>query len=221
MTTEHAPAPTLATAIARRCADRLADLGLTEAQAAAKAGMSTAYLHRVLELGPAFDPPALLRLAAVLGLAYEELVAGRPAERAATARPDGPALVGPPVLGELGVAECWQRLGVGGLGRIARTGPDGPVVRPVGYLVHEHTVLYRTTGDGALAPGPGGDAAFEVDRADRELHEGWSVLMVGPLEYVTEPGLLAELPKPPGHGRWVRLTPTTVTGRSIRAARRE
>ncbi|GLW56921.1 pyridoxamine 5'-phosphate oxidase family protein [Kitasatospora phosalacinea] len=215
MTTEHAPA----TAIARRCADRLADLGLTEAQAAAKAGMSTAYLHRVLELGPAFDPPALLRLAAVLGLAYEELVAGRPAER--VAHPDGPALAGPPVLGELGVAECWQRLGAGGLGRIARTGPDGPVVRPVGYLVHEHTVLYRTTGDGALAPGPGGDAAFEVDRADPDLREGWSVLMIGPLEYVTEPGLLAELPKPPTHGRWVRLTPSTVTGRSIRAARRE
>ncbi|MFF4341930.1 helix-turn-helix domain-containing protein [Kitasatospora sp. NPDC001540] len=217
MTTEHAPAT--ATATARRFADRLADLGLTEAQAAARAGMSTAYLRHVLELGPAFDPPALLRLAAVLGLEYEELVAGRPAERAA--RADGHALVGPPVLGELGIAECWQRLGTGGLGRIARTGPDGPVVRPVGYLVHEHTVLYRTTGDGALAPGPGGDAAFEVDRADRELGEGWSVLMVGPLEYVTEPALLAELPKPPAHGRWVRLTPTTVTGRSIRTVRRE
>ncbi|GLW70849.1 DNA-binding protein [Kitasatospora phosalacinea] len=219
MTTEHAPATT--TVIARRFADRLADLGLGEAQAAARAGMSTTYLRRVLELGPDFDPPALLRLAAVLGLEYEELVAGRPAERAAAARPDGPAPAGPPVLGELGVAECWQRLGAHGLGRIARTGPDGPVVRPVGYLVHEHTVLYRTAGDGALAPGPGGDAAFEVDRADRDLREGWSVLMIGPLEYVTEPALLAELPAPPAHGRWVRLTPTTVTGRSIRTARRE
>ncbi|WP_051055101.1 MULTISPECIES: pyridoxamine 5'-phosphate oxidase family protein [Kitasatospora] len=214
MTTDHAPAP--GTALAHRFADRLADLGLTEAQAAAQAGMSTAYLHRVLELGRDFDPPALLRLAAVLGLEYEELVAGRPAER--VKRPDGPALVGPPVLGELSVAECWQRLGSNGLGRIARTGPDGPVVRPVGYLAHDHTVLYRTTEDGLLAPGPGGDAAFEVDRADRDLHEGWSVLMVGPLDYVTEPALLAELPKPPAHGRWVRLTPTTVTGRTIRAA---
>ncbi|QKW18334.1 pyridoxamine 5'-phosphate oxidase family protein [Kitasatospora sp. NA04385] len=213
MTTEHAPAA----ALARRFADRLADLGLTEAQAAARAGMSTAYLHRVLELGPDFDPPALLRLSAVLALEYEELVAGRPAER--VDRTGGPALAGPPVLRELGVAECWQRLGVGGLGRIARTGPEGPVVRPVGYLVHEHAVLYRTTEDGSLAPGPGGDAAFEVDRADRDLHEGWSVLMVGPLEYVTEPALLAELPEPAAHGRWVRLTPTTVTGRSIRSAR--
>ncbi|WP_282204875.1 pyridoxamine 5'-phosphate oxidase family protein [Kitasatospora fiedleri] len=147
MTTDHA-APT---ALARRFADRLADLGLTEAQAAARAGMSTAYLHRVLELGPDFDPLALLRLAAVLGLEYEELVAGRPAER--VGRPAGPVLVGPPVLGELDVAECWRRLGANGLGRIARTGPDGPVVRPVGYLVHGRTVLYRTTEHGPLAPG--------------------------------------------------------------------
>ncbi|MFK0192010.1 pyridoxamine 5'-phosphate oxidase family protein [Kitasatospora sp. NPDC090308] len=212
MTTDHA-APT---ALARRFADRLADLGLTEAQAAARAGMSTAYLHRVLELGPDFDPLALLRLAAVLGLEYEELVAGRPAER--VSRPAGPVLVGPPVLGELDVAECWRRLGANGLGRIARTGPDGPVVRPVGYLVHGRTVLYRTAEHGPLAPGAGGDAAFEVDRADGDLREGWSVLMVGPLEYVTEPALLAELPRPAGHGRWVRLTPTTVTGRSIRTA---
>ncbi|MFI1518722.1 pyridoxamine 5'-phosphate oxidase family protein [Kitasatospora cineracea] len=211
MTTEHAPS----SALARRFADRVADLGLTEGQAAARAGMSTAYLHRVLELGPAFDPPALLRLAAVLGLEYEELVVGRPAERAA--RPAGPVPAGPPVLGELGVADCWRRLGAHGLGRIARTGPDGPVVRPVGYLVHDHTVLYRTGPDGPLAPGAGGDAAFEVDRADQDLNEGWSVLMIGPLEYVTEPALLAELPQPAGHGRWVRLTPATVTGRSIRA----
>lgn len=215
MTTGHAHA----TALARRFADRLADLGLTEAQAAAKAGMSTAYLHRVLELGADFDPPALLRLAAVLGLEYEELVAGRPAER--VARPDGPALVGPPVLGRLSVDECWRRLGSNGLGRIARTGPDGPVVRPVGYLTHGHTVLYRTAGDGVLAPGPGGPAAFEVDRADRDLREGWSVLMIGPLEYVTEPDLLAELPQPPAHGRWVRLAPDSVTGRTIRTAQRD
>ncbi|WP_157845474.1 pyridoxamine 5'-phosphate oxidase family protein [Kitasatospora phosalacinea] len=216
MTTEHDPAP--AAALARRFADRLADLGITEAQAAARAGMSTVYLRRVLELGPGFDPPALLRLSAVLGLEYEELVAGRPVERAA--RADGPALVGPPVLGELDVAECWRRLGSNGLGRIARTGPDGPVVRPVGYLVHGRAVLYRTTEGGALAPGPGGDAAFEADRADRGLREGWSVLVTGPLEYVTEPALLAELPEPPADGRWVRLTPTTVTGRSIRAPRK-
>ncbi|RKE17701.1 pyridoxamine 5'-phosphate oxidase family protein [Streptomyces sp. TLI_171] len=218
MTIDHATTPAPATALARRFAERLADLGLTEVQVAARAGMSLTYLRRVLELGREFDPPALLRLAAVLGLEYEELVAGRPAERAA--REDGPALVGPPVLGELTVAECWRRLGANGLGRIARTGPDGPVVRPVGYLVHGHGVLYRTDPDGVLAPGAGGDAAFEVDRADRELGQGWSVLMIGPLEYVTEPALLAELPQPPAHGRWVRLTPTSVTGRSIGSAGR-
>ncbi|MFD8598923.1 helix-turn-helix domain-containing protein [Kitasatospora sp. NPDC059646] len=221
MTADHATAPT--TALARRFADRLADLGLTEAQAAARAGMSTAYLRRVLELGGDFDPPALLRLAAVLGLEYRELVAGRPAERLRTAdrdgSPDRSPLIGPPVLGELTETECWTRLGSNGLGRLARTGPDGPVVRPVGYLVHDRTVLYRTSPDGVLAPGPGGDAAFEVDRADTGLGEGWSVLMIGPLEYVTEPALLAELPQPPAHGRWVRLTPGTVTGRSIRTPR--
>ncbi|WP_157031901.1 helix-turn-helix domain-containing protein [Kitasatospora cheerisanensis] len=217
MTTDHATAPRAA--LARRFADRLADLGLTEAQAAARAGMSIAYLRRVLDLGGDFDPPALLRLAAVLGLEYQELVAGRPAERVRTADPDRGPLVGPPVLGELDEAECWTRLGSNGLGRLARTGPDGPVVRPVGYLVHDRTVLYRTSPDGVLAPGAGGDAAFEVDRADTELGEGWSVLMIGPLEYVTEPALLAELPQPPAHGRWVRLTPTTVTGRSIRTPR--
>ncbi|MFI9786355.1 pyridoxamine 5'-phosphate oxidase family protein [Kitasatospora sp. NPDC051984] len=222
VTDEHVPA----TPLARRFADRLADLGLTEARAATRAGMSIAYLRRVLELGCDFDRPALLRLAAVLGLDYQELVSGRPAERvhATEPRPDGPPLVGPPVLGELTVPECWSRLGTGGLGRLARTGPDGPVVRPVGYLVHDRTILYRTNPDGALAPGAGGEAktggeaAFEADRAGADLHEGWSVLIIGPLEYVTDPALLAELPQPPAHGRWVRLTPDTVTGRTIRTA---
>ncbi|OKJ13585.1 pyridoxamine 5'-phosphate oxidase family protein [Kitasatospora sp. CB01950] len=225
VSTDDAPATAGApTGLARRFAARLADLGLTEAQAATKAGMSTAYLRRVLDLGRDFDAPALLRLAAVCGLDYQELVAGRPAERVHDVAPGphsdgGPPLVGPPVLGELDVAECWDRLGASGLGRLARTGPDGPVVRPVGYVVHDRTVLYRTNPDGALAPDAGREVAFEVDRADPDLREGWSVLMIGPLDYVTEPDLLAELPQPPAHGRWVRLTPTTVTGRSIRTNR--
>ncbi|MFJ5924967.1 helix-turn-helix domain-containing protein [Kitasatospora sp. NPDC092948] len=223
MTNEHVPADAAApNALARRFAARLADLGLTEAQVATRAGMSIAYLRRVLELGCDFDPPALLRLAAVLGLDYQELVAGGPAERVHTvdAGPDpgSPPLVGPPVLGELTTAECWNRLGGNGLGRLARTGPDGPVVRPVGYVVHDRTILYRTNPDGALAPDASREAAFEVDRADPDLREGWSVLIIGPLEYVTDPALLAELPEPPAAGRWVRLTPRTVTGRTIRAA---
>ncbi|PJN28037.1 pyridoxamine 5'-phosphate oxidase family protein [Kitasatospora sp. CB02891] len=223
MTNEHAAgAPAPQTARARRFADRLADLGLTEAQAATRAGMSIAYLRRVLELDSDFDPPALLRLAAVLGLDYQELVSGRPAERvhgaSAAPRSDSLPMVGPPVLGELGTADCWDRLGASGLGRLARTGPDGPVVRPVSYLVHDRTVLYRTNPDGVLAPAAGGEAAFEVDHADPDLRQGWSVLMVGPLAYVTEPALLAELPQPSAHGRWVRLTPATVTGRTISTA---
>ncbi|MFD8479390.1 pyridoxamine 5'-phosphate oxidase family protein [Kitasatospora sp. NPDC059673] len=227
MTDEHAPAtpatpavPATPAELVRRFADRLADLGLTEAQAATRAGMSIAYLRRVLDLGCDFDRPALLRLAAVLGLEYQELVSGRPEERLHAAAPDADSapLVGPPLLGELTVPECWTRLGPGGLGRLARTGPDGPVVRPVGYLVHDRTILYRTNPDGALAPDANREAAFEVDRTDPKLHEGWSVLMTGALEYVTDLALLAELPQPPAHGRWVRLTPGTVTGRTIRTA---
>ena len=97
-----------------------------------------------------------------------------------TARPAsqaGPA--GHPVLQTLTAAECYDLLSPGGVGRVAFTTADGPVVLPVNYAMAGQTVIFRTAPDTLLAGYLDGPAGFEVDRLDEALSQGWSVLVTG------------------------------------------
>ncbi|MEU1308083.1 pyridoxamine 5'-phosphate oxidase family protein [Streptomyces cinnamoneus] len=205
--------------VATRCAVRRRQLGLTREELAHRAGMSVAYLGRLESFSGDFDPTALMRLAAALEMPYDELAEG-PREAAPGQQEAGPH----PLLAQLPEDECWRRLGTHGIGRIglSATG-SAPVVLPVNFLVDGRTIVYRTEAGGAAAPAEGDQVAFEADHIDEQLRRGWSVLVTGAAEHITDPGTVHSLAARPGaqpwaggkRDLWVRIRCSEVTGRTI------
>jgi nitroimidazol reductase NimA-like FMN-containing flavoprotein (pyridoxamine 5'-phosphate oxidase superfamily) len=120
--------------------------------------------------------------------------------------------------------ECRDLLGAKSVGRVAFTGPDGPQVLPVNYVVHRRDIFFRTATDSTLAKAMRNSrVAFEIDDIDEFLQSGWSVVAVGDADLVDDPDLLVELwgdqgPKPWAAGlrtQFVRIRPIRVTGRRV------
>ncbi|WP_431961539.1 pyridoxamine 5'-phosphate oxidase family protein [Actinacidiphila sp. bgisy160] len=209
--------------MAGRVAVRREQLGMSREELATRAGMSITYLRQVEELGTGFDPAALMRLAAVLGVSYEELAVG---SRAAPPGRGGPAAR--PVLQRLSEGECWDRLGTHGIGRVAYTADAGdapPVLVPVNFLVDRRTVVYRTDPAGVAAVAAGANLAFETDHIDEASRVGWSVLVTGTAERITDAAAVGSLARRPGaepwagglRELWIRIVPGEVSGRAIRS----
>ena len=128
-------------------------------------------------------------------------------------------VVRPPV-GELGDAESWALLARGGVGRLAVRGLDGdPDVFPLNFLVHERRLYIRS------APGTKLQdltrhpvVAFEIDGDDGAAW--WSVVVRGVAKRLAEDTEIVESGitrlaswNPTIKYNYVRITPTTVTGR--------
>jgi nitroimidazol reductase NimA-like FMN-containing flavoprotein (pyridoxamine 5'-phosphate oxidase superfamily) len=134
---------------------------------------------------------------------------------------DGPP--GQPVLQTLTSAECLDLLSPGGVGRVAFTTADGPVVLPVNYAMTGRTVIFRTSPDTLLAGYLDCLAGFEVDRLDEVLNQGWSVLVTGRAARVTSEAEVRRLEQHVGIRPWaggardvyVRIIPRKITGRRI------
>jgi transcriptional regulator with XRE-family HTH domain len=207
--------------IGRRVAAERARQGLTREETARRAGMAPEYLA-YLEEQPANPTAAsLLNLATALGTSAEALRGGGidlPTGR-------GQALAHPR-LRELGPDDCRALLSTHGVGRVAVSTPEGPVVVPVNYEVVGGTIAFRTAPESVPARAAGSDVAFEVDHVDEAMSQGWSVLAVGPARVVTEPDEIRRLTDRAhtepwaGGGRdmWVSIEPTRLTGRRITAA---
>jgi uncharacterized protein len=138
----------------------------------------------------------------------------------ASSRPDDGPLV------ELPRHECLALLRGQSLGRVAYTDHALPAITPVNYALDGDTIVFRTALGSRLAEGTR-DAvvAFEVDEADAITHEGWSVVVVGVASEVSrasETLRAIELTLTPWAGgernRFVRITPTFVTGRRLNGA---
>lgn len=207
--------------VARRVTQRCAMLGISREEVARRAGMSPHYLELLQEAGSDFDPAGLLRIAAALRTTPDELLEGTAAE------PPGQGSAAPhPVLQKLSPEECRDRLGTHGVGRVAMATAEGPVVLPVNYTVLAGTIVYRTDPDAVTAAAPGTEVAFEVDHIDEAASSGWSILTVGTIEHVDEPGVVRQLSEQAATGPWaggkrdlwVRINPTQVTGRVIRTS---
>jgi nitroimidazol reductase NimA-like FMN-containing flavoprotein (pyridoxamine 5'-phosphate oxidase superfamily) len=121
--------------------------------------------------------------------------------------------------------ECLRLLATVPVGRVAVSVGALPAILPVNFALLDGDVVFRT------APGSKLDAAvrnaviaFEADSIDPVYHTGWSVLVTGVAEEVTDPATLeavAALPLEP----WaldgladhvVRIRSRMISGRRLR-----
>jgi hypothetical protein len=125
-------------------------------------------------------------------------------------------------LEELTQRECIRLARTAVLGRLAVVVGGHPLVFPVNFTLDGLSVVLRTDEGTKLSAARDAWVAFECDDIDRIYHTGWSVLITGPAEAVTDPAELARLeqlpigPWCPGpKSSWVRIRPGTITGRRI------
>jgi uncharacterized protein len=120
--------------------------------------------------------------------------------------------------------ECWAHLYAHQLGRIAIVVEGLPKVFPVNYAAGEGAIVFRSDPGSKVVHGPGSPACFEVDDYNPSSGVGWSVMVTGLLEDVTDaddPGSarlrsLAVEPMAPGrHLHWLALRADEVSGRTF------
>jgi nitroimidazol reductase NimA-like FMN-containing flavoprotein (pyridoxamine 5'-phosphate oxidase superfamily) len=128
----------------------------------------------------------------------------------------------------LSEGECESRLAESTLGRLGVIVSGRPEVFPVNYVIDP------STGYVAFPAQPGTKLAsaldwpwvgFEIDGIEPDGDEGWSVMIVGRAEEVDDCNVVARLRnhqrvgwRRSGTERWLRIVPTKVTGRKIRAS---
>jgi nitroimidazol reductase NimA-like FMN-containing flavoprotein (pyridoxamine 5'-phosphate oxidase superfamily) len=204
--------------LSKRVARRRTELRLSTVQVAARARISGRYLE-YLERYPAAPSPAVLRqLAAALQTT--------PAALLGAGSQTPPGLAGRPELAQvekLTPAECRRLIAPGGVGRVAFGTASGPVVLPVNFTVTGGSIVIRTD-PGTLIETHGEDrVAFEVDRLDEVLRQGWSVLVRGQAHRILQPGELRHVREQALVAPWaggprsvyVRIVPDRITGRRI------
>lgn len=108
------------------------------------------------------------------------------------------------------------------LGRIGVTEGALPTILPVNFRFDGRRILVRTSvGTKLHAAAAGAVVAFEVDDFDPMYHSGWSVVITGTAQEVTDPDQLAQagttnLPHwAPSDGHVIAIDPAIVSGRRI------
>jgi nitroimidazol reductase NimA-like FMN-containing flavoprotein (pyridoxamine 5'-phosphate oxidase superfamily) len=120
-------------------------------------------------------------------------------------------------------AECMDLLSRAGIGRVVLSLDCIPVALPVNVAVLDEDVVFATDAGSKLdAAAQGNVVSVQVDDIDRVYHTGWSVLVTGVAELLTEPRdvdrarRLPLQPWAPGpHLYFVRVPSTVVSGRRI------
>jgi nitroimidazol reductase NimA-like FMN-containing flavoprotein (pyridoxamine 5'-phosphate oxidase superfamily) len=124
---------------------------------------------------------------------------------------------------ELDRRECLDLFGRAGIGRVVLSVEAIPVALPVNTAVLDGDVVFATDEGSKLdAALRGNVVSIEADGVDRLYHTGWSVIVTGVAELLTDPGdierarrlsLHAWAPGP--HHFLVRIPSTVVSGRRI------
>ena len=123
----------------------------------------------------------------------------------------------------LSVEECLSLMASHPVGRLGVVVDGVPEIYPVNFLLHEGQILFRTDPGSKLhglqrTP----TVSFEVDEFDESDETGWSVLFKGLAAELTDPLEVEQAAAMPlrlwsfgDQTRWVRITPTEITGRRI------
>jgi uncharacterized protein len=109
------------------------------------------------------------------------------------------------------------------VGRLGLLVDGRPLILPVNYMVDRGTIVFCTAGGTKLNAMVGGaEVAFEVDEHRSLRHSGWSVLVRGRAEIVTDEPDLAHLRAGPlrpwakgARANWVRIPLDELSGRRI------
>ena len=134
---------------------------------------------------------------------------------ATTVNPDNPVEV-------LDEHECWDLLELAPMGRIALAAAGEIDIFPLNFAVHEGSLYFRTApGTKLVELTVNPEVALEIDGWDEG--EAFSVVVKGVAERlesqteIDEADLLPLAPWVPTlKYRWVRVNPTSVSGRSFR-----
>jgi uncharacterized protein len=129
-------------------------------------------------------------------------------------------------LAEIPRDECLRLLAETRFGRVAvDVGGEVPAIRPVNYAFDapSQSVVFRTgVGSKLHHLVRSSRAAFEIDGINEPTRSGWSVIVSGVAEELTNDAEVARLEglgieawAPAGKTRWVRIRAFTVTGRRI------
>jgi len=207
--------------LGRRVTARRRALGLSVDEVARRAGMDPGYLEHIEHHASARPgAAACMRLAGAL----ETSVAWLRGAGVDFPPGHGHSPQATPQLVELDRAECFKLLRPGGVGRAVFVEERGAVALPVNFRVLDDEVVFRT-GEGTIAQAVrrGGPLSVEVDHVDEALGEGWSVLVSGEANLLSDPSEISAVDAL-GVEPWaggdrhlvVRLRPAEVTGRRIR-----
>ena len=125
---------------------------------------------------------------------------------------------------EIPAEECLLLLGMKSVGRLIVVVADEPDAFPVNYVVDGTDVVFRTAYGLKLMQSVLQRVAFEVDEIDEVRHEGWSIVLRGVAEEMTEDfagrssqqrdDVLTAWPKG-AKDRWIRVIPRIMTGRRL------
>lgn len=130
---------------------------------------------------------------------------------------------------ELSEADCKELLSQHTAGRVGFMAGDGPQILPVTYQYRNSSVIFRTSPFGPLA----GlvrrtSVAFEIDNIDEENKSGWSVLVLGFAEALTDDYFLTSAwetgPVPWADGvrnLFIEIKPRSISGRAVRHLSRD
>jgi len=130
-----------------------------------------------------------------------------------------------PTLEEIGHDECLSLLATRQFGRMAIVRDGRPEIFPVNYVLSEDTIVIRTQTGVKLTYASLARVAFEVDDIDLTSREGWTVVVKGLAEDVSdcadpwsEKALQAVVdPWVPGpHEHTLAISHPTVSGRRLR-----
>jgi nitroimidazol reductase NimA-like FMN-containing flavoprotein (pyridoxamine 5'-phosphate oxidase superfamily) len=135
-----------------------------------------------------------------------------------------------PTIAELSRDECLRLLSSASMGRVVALTALGhtPVIRPVNYVFDEvsQSVVFRcSAGTKLITLLRAARAWFEVDDVDAASRSGWSVIISGVTEPVTERHEIRRLERLALHSwiagpdaRWIRIRSRVVSGRRVQGS---
>lgn len=122
--------------------------------------------------------------------------------------------------------ECLGLLAGQKVGRLGFVVGDQPMVLPVNYAVQGDVVVFRTGEGSKLEAAVGTKVVFEVDNIHAATGSGWSVVVQGVAEDITDSddwfvaslrGVAAPTWMPGTADHFVRITPKVISGRRLPA----